>query len=108
MCSTGDLSYGSWSAECCEYLASLSCVCREMVPSTGLSAPVIRLSRVDLPVPLSPTMAILADQREGAWAGAAWQRPKGVCHRMRNVQQEKGRMTYRESMSIPTLRSLYR
>jgi hypothetical protein len=22
-CSTGDLSYGSWSAECCEYLASL-------------------------------------------------------------------------------------
>ena len=59
MCSTGDLSYGSWSAECCEYLASLSWVWRDTVPSTGERAPVMRFNRVDLPVPLSPTMAIL-------------------------------------------------
>jgi len=36
-------------------------VCFWIVPSTGDRAPVIRLRRVDLPVPLSPTMAILME-----------------------------------------------
>ena len=58
-CSTGDRSYGNWSAECWEYLASLSWPCLLMDPSVGCRAPVIKLSRVDLPVPLSPTIAIL-------------------------------------------------
>ena len=53
----GLLSYGSWSAECWLYFASLSAACLDIVPSQGCSAPVIRFNSVDLPVPLFPRIA---------------------------------------------------
>lgn len=56
--SIGVLSYGSWSAECCEYLASFKLTCLEIVPSHGCRAPVIRCSSVDFPVPFAPRIAI--------------------------------------------------
>ena len=65
--SIGLWSYGSWSAECCEYLANFNAECLEMVPSQGWRAPVMRWSRVDLPVPLAPRIAtresILVERR---------------------------------------------
>jgi hypothetical protein len=56
--SIGVLLYGSWSAECCEYFASLRPECREIVPSHGWMACVIRLRMVDLPAPFAPRMAM--------------------------------------------------
>jgi hypothetical protein len=75
--SIGDFSYGSWSAECCEYLASFSALCFDTVPSHGCSAPVIRCSSVDLPVPFAPRIAMRESMLE---EGRMSQREAGVSH----------------------------